>query len=99
MRGKRAIRLEVSRALRAHEALPQTSPGGKPPETPGPLSLLPHYSDRSKSVKGSQAAQKRRALDRFPPVGKPTIRERGPLGGCGILPPAGRPQDLNIMRN
>jgi hypothetical protein len=27
------------RAAGAHEALPHTSPGGKPPETPGPLSL------------------------------------------------------------
>ena len=29
-----------SGALRAHEALPHTPPGGKPPETPGPLSLV-----------------------------------------------------------
>ena len=89
----------VSSALRAHEALPQTSPGGKPPETPGPLSLLPHYSDPSESVKGSQAAQKPRALDRLPRLGRPTVmRERGPLGGRCILPPAGRPGALNIMQ-
>ena len=60
----------MSSALRAHEALPQTPPGGKPPETPAPLSLLPHYSEQSESVKGSQAAQKPRALDRFGMVGK-----------------------------
>ena len=54
-------------ALRAHEALPHTPPGGKPPETPGPLSLGIHVAERRESVKGSQAAQKRRALDRFPP--------------------------------
>jgi hypothetical protein len=29
----------------AHEALPQTPPGGKPPETPGPLSLELDYTE------------------------------------------------------
>ena len=52
---------------RAHEAPPHTPPGGKPPETPGPLSLGIHVPERRQSVKGSQAAQKRRALDRLPP--------------------------------
>jgi hypothetical protein len=43
--------------------------GDKPPETPGPLSLLPDYPERKESVKGSQAAHKTRALDRFLPFG------------------------------
>lgn len=51
------------RAGSAHEALPQTPPGGKPPETPGPLSLGHQIPEQSESVKGSQAAQQRRALD------------------------------------
>ena len=37
----------------AHEALPHTSPGGKPPETPGPLSLGLDCTEGRKSVKGS----------------------------------------------
>jgi hypothetical protein len=52
---------------RAHEAPPHTPPGGKPPETPGPLSLGIHVPERRQSVKGSQAAQNRRALDRLLP--------------------------------
>ena len=55
------------RAEGAHEALPHTPPGGKPPETPGPLSLGIQGPERRESVKGSQAAQQRRALDRYPP--------------------------------
>ena len=44
--------------LGAHEALPHTPPGGRPPETPGPLSLRSDCRDREGSVKGSQAAPK-----------------------------------------
>ena len=51
----------------AHEALPHTSPGGKPPETPGPLSLGLDSTEGRESVKGSQAAHNTRALDSFPP--------------------------------
>ena len=51
----------------ALEALPQTPPGGKPPETPSPLSLGIQVPERREFVKGSQAAQQRRALDKFPP--------------------------------
>jgi hypothetical protein len=54
----------------AHEALPHTPPGGAPPETPGPLSLRFDVPDREGSVKGSQAAQKQRALDRSLPIRK-----------------------------
>jgi hypothetical protein len=44
--------------LGAHEALPHTPPGDKPPETPGPLSLRSDCMDREGSVKGSLAAPK-----------------------------------------
>jgi len=53
-------------ALRAHEALPHTPPGGKPPETPSPLSLRFEVPEQRESVKDSQAAQNRRVLDRSP---------------------------------
>ena len=43
---------------RTYEALPQTPPGGEPPETPGPLSLDFDFTDRVKVVKGTQAAPK-----------------------------------------
>jgi hypothetical protein len=57
--------------------------GDKPPETPGPLSLGIHVPEQKKSVKGSQAAQKPRALDRFLPFRRATgMSERGPLGGA-----------------
>ena len=56
--------------------------GDEPPETPGPLSLGIHVPERKESVKGSQAAQKPRALDRFLPFQRAAgMRERGPLGG------------------
>ena len=54
----------------AHEALPHTPPGDKPPETPGPLSLRFEVPDREAFVKGSQAAQKQRALDKCLPIRK-----------------------------
>jgi hypothetical protein len=80
------------RAGGAHEALPHTSPGGKPPETPGPLSLLFQYSEGRESVKGSQAAQKARALDRFPPFRRrlPGYQGKGANGtGASRLPLVG----------
>ena len=61
--------------------------GDEPPETPGPLSLGIHVPERKESVKGSQAAQRPRALDRFLPFRRAAgMRERGPLGG-GSPPP------------
>jgi len=93
-RKSRAVR-RGQRAGGAHEALPHTPPGGKPPETPGPLSLLPQYPGGRESVKGSQAAQKTRALDRFPPsrASCPIIRERGPADRRLRVPPVGRPRN------
>ena len=58
---------EERRADRAHQALPHTPPGGEPPETPAPFPSGICVSERKQSVKGSQAAQKRRALDRSLP--------------------------------
>src|SRR5690242_1230829 len=48
----------ATEAPKAHEALPQTPPRGKPPETPGPLSLDPDCKEGKEEVKGSQAAPK-----------------------------------------
>jgi hypothetical protein len=53
-----------ARAERAYEALPQTPPGGKPPETPAPFPWTLDYTERQRFVKGSQAAHKPRALDK-----------------------------------
>jgi len=64
---ERGRRWGAARLAGAHEALPHTRPGGKPPETPGPLSLEKHYSERREAVKGSQAARRQRALDSVPP--------------------------------
>ena len=86
------------RARGAHEALPHTPPGDKPPETPGPLSLGIYVPERKESVKGSQAAQKPRALDRFLPFRRATgMRERGPLGG-GSSPPHHATKDYGPLK-
>jgi len=81
------------RAGGAHEALPHTPPGDKPPETPGPLSLGLHVPERKQSVKGSQAAHKPRALDRLLPFRKGNWDEgKGAPGRatlCTRLPLAG----------
>ncbi len=72
--------------LGAHEALPHTPPGGKPPETPGPLSLRPDCRDREGSVKGSQAAPKTGAPLTDPSrSGTGSIDEgKGALGQAGL---------------
>ena len=73
---------QAGRASRARSAMARCArmrrclilrQGGKPPETPGPLSLVPHLCERRKSVKGSQAAQTPRALDRFPPFASASL--------------------------
>src|SRR5260370_1099677 len=46
----------------AHEALPHTSPGGEPPETPAPFPSEYIVPDSEESVKGSQAAPTRAPL-------------------------------------
>ena len=58
--------------------------GDKPPETPAPLSLRLQSPERKESVKGSQAAHKTRALDRFLPFPK-FNRDEG-KGGAGKDP-------------
>jgi hypothetical protein len=52
---------------RIGEERPHTPRGGKPPETPDPLSLWADDAERGQSVKGPQAAPKGRALDRLTP--------------------------------
>src|SRR5438046_3848670 len=56
------------RAEARHEALPHTSPGGKPPETPRPLSVRIDFREPIGAVKGSQAVHSHAldSSDRFP---------------------------------
>ena len=72
------------RATGAHEALPHTPPGGKPPETLAPFPWVIEYTERRDFVKGTQAAQPQRALDEVPPFGRPHWDEgKGALGKTG----------------
>ena len=66
----------------AHEALPHTPPGGKPPETPAPFPWECDCRERRSSSQGFAAPAKSAALDRSiaPPEEAPQIRERGPWG-------------------
>ena len=59
-------------------ALPRIPARGTPPETPGPLSLLPHVPERSSPSRVRFAAHKPRALDGSGPFRRLTeIRESG----------------------
>jgi hypothetical protein len=59
-------------------ALPRIPARGTSPETPGPLSLLPHVPERSSPSRVRFAAQNPRALDRSGPFRRfPQIRESG----------------------
>jgi len=61
-------------------ALPRTPARGTPPETPGPLSLLPYVPERSSPSRVRCAAHQPRALDRSGPFRRWTeIRESGQL--------------------
>jgi hypothetical protein len=75
-------------------ALPRTPARGTPPETPGPLSLLPYVPERSSPSRVRFAAQKTRALDRSRPFRRLTeIRESGqlqsPFAASSALPLVG----------
>ena len=68
------------RAWGALEALPQTPPGGKPPETPGPLSLDPRFYGSEEICQGfASRAHKPGAplTDSLAPQRITGIRERG----------------------
>jgi len=79
-------RRERRRAGGAHEALPQNTARGKPLR-PRPLSLELQIAERRESVKGTKAAQNRRALDRFPPFWEETIDEgKGAIGKGETIP-------------
>ncbi len=61
-------------------ALPRIPARGTPPETPGPLSLLPHVPERSSPSRVRFAAHKPRALDGSGPFRRLTeIRESGQM--------------------
>uniref|UniRef100_Q01QW5 Uncharacterized protein n=1 Tax=Solibacter usitatus (strain Ellin6076) TaxID=234267 RepID=Q01QW5_SOLUE len=51
----------------AHEAPPQTPPGGEPPETPAPFPSGTRFQNGGNPSRVRKPAQHRRALDRFPP--------------------------------
>ena len=73
-------------------ALPRTPARGTPPETPGPLSLLPHVPERSSPSRVRCAAHKPRALDRSGPFRRLTgIRESGQLQRTPLAAPSGLP--------
>jgi hypothetical protein len=70
-------------------ALPRIPARGTPPETPGPLSLLPHVPERSSPSRIRFAAHKPRALDGGPFRRLTEIRESGQMQSpfaalCGL---------------
>ncbi len=76
---------------KVRRALPRTPARGTPPETPGPLSLLPHVPQRSSPSRVRLAAHKPRALDGSGPFRKLTqIRESGQMQ-CSLAALAGLP--------
>src|ERR1044071_1231598 len=78
--GKQSSDETEGRAGARHEALPQTSPGGKPPETPAPFPWELIMGNGGKPSRVRKPRPKSgRALDCFPPFpGTPAeIRERG----------------------
>jgi len=77
-------------ALRALEALPQTPPGGKPPETPAPF---PWTLIVQNGVNPSRVRKPRRngapLTDRLRSEERAGMRERGPCGQGQARAPAG----------
>jgi hypothetical protein len=76
-----------SGALGAHEALPQTPPGGKPPETPAP------FPSESRFQNGGKLSRVRRPRNNGAPLTVPLrseesaeMRERGPSATGGSIP-------------
>ena len=94
---------ERDSALRAHEALPHAPPGGKPPETPGPLSLEHRLYARGRIGQGFAKPAQNAALDRSVPLrdnplrrGKGGLRQNSALRAHEALPhtpPGGRPPE------
>ena len=73
-------------------ALPRIPARGTPPETPGPLSLLPHVPERSSPSRVRFAAHKPRALDRCGPFRRLTeIRESGQMQSGPVAAPSNLP--------
>jgi hypothetical protein len=82
-------------------ALPRIPARGTPPETPGPLSLLPYVPERSSPSRVRFAAHKPRALDRSGPFrrftnekGKRANAKPSPFAASCGLPLVG-PELLN----
>jgi hypothetical protein len=65
----------------AHEALPHTSPGGKPPETPAPFPSESIFQIGRNQSRVRKPRQKRAPLtDSFRSENSTRVRERGPSG-------------------
>jgi len=89
------------RAVRYAGRRPAPRQGGYPPETRGPLSLLPQVPERSSPSRVRFAAHKPRALDRSGPFRRLTeIRESGqlqrPLAAGSCLPLVGPELHVNF---
>ena len=88
------------RALRAHEALPQTPPGGKNPlRPPAPFPcclIMPNGGNQSRVRK----PRKKRAplTDSLRSEAPTEIRERGPSGWRRAAPPVGRQRGTRADR-
>jgi hypothetical protein len=80
-----------SSALRAHEALPQTPPGGNPLRPPAPFPCGLIMSNGGNLSRVRKPRPKRAPLTDSLRSGAPTnMRERGPMGWELYLPPFGR---------
>ena len=80
---------EGRRALRAHEALPHTPPGGQAPlRPPGPLSLDIELYGSEEICQGFATPAKGAALDRFPRFREQELRRgKGGLRGRALAAP------------
>jgi hypothetical protein len=80
---------------RAVGALPQTPPGGKPPETPGPLSLELGLYGAAEIGQGFAPPAGAAALDQSPPLRRVRYEEGkgASIDGAVVEPPVGRRQE------
>jgi hypothetical protein len=86
---------------RAVGALPQTPPGGKPPETPGPLSLELGLYGAAEIGQGFAPPAGAAALDQSPPLRRVRYEEGkgASIDGAVVEPPVGRRQERSEGRS
>jgi hypothetical protein len=98
--GQKAIANQSRDGARgAHEAPPQTPPGDKPPETPGPLSLNSSWYGRARFRQGFAAPAQGAALDGLSPFPhEELIAGKGDHWNAALVrPPVGRPGRLSRL--